>query len=215
MSAASSSLAAGQPKRLTSPATSANRPTSPGHAGELANAAGRAGEVTNVAGHAGKDVAAVVSRLSTPIPGARAVKGASRDAASGIGHASQLGSGSTQALEESGAKFGSAASNDYKATFFKASPDLEGKVVVHYVVEQQIMTRYPGSVSSSEMHSFENLRGIPQKANSDLHLSQIRREWNRFYRQNSAQTQQQLLQKATEIGNKFGSQFKPPVGPNR
>jgi len=59
-------------------------------------------------------------------------------------------------------------------------------------------------------HSFENLRGIPKTINSDVHLSQIRREWNQFYRQNPAPTQQQLLQKATEIDAKFGSQFQPP-----
>jgi hypothetical protein len=55
----------------------------------------------------------------------------------------------------------------------------------------------------------------PQMRNQDrqLHwwyLSQIRREWNQFYRQNPAPTQQQLLQKATEIDAKYGSQFQPP-----
>lgn len=60
------------------------------------------------------------------------------------------------------------------------------------------------------MHSLENLRGIPKEVNSDLHLSQIRREWNQFYRQNANPTQQQLLNKATEIDTKYGSQFNPP-----
>jgi hypothetical protein len=43
-----------------------------------------------------------------------------------------------------------------------------------------------------------------------LHLSQIRREWNQFYRQNAKPSPQQLLDKATEIDAKFGSLFKPP-----
>lgn len=116
-------------------------------------------------------------------------------------------------VESAGARFGNAVSNDYRATFFAANPTLEGQVVVHHAVEQQVLTRYPGVVSEAEMHSLENLRGIPKSLNSDLHLSQIRREWNQFYRQNPAPTQEQLLQKATEIDNRLGSQFNPPVGP--
>lgn len=110
------------------------------------------------------------------------------------------------------ATFGSSASTDYKATFFEANPDLEGKVVVHHAVEQQVLTRYPGVVNESEMHSLENLRGIPKEINSDVHLSAIRKEWNRFYRSTPNPTQQQLLDKATEIDIKYGSQFKPSVG---
>jgi hypothetical protein len=108
------------------------------------------------------------------------------------------------------AGFGAATSNDYRSTFFNAHPELEGKVVVHHAVEQQVATRYPGVVSQAEMHSYENLRGVPKELNSDLHLSQIRREWNQFYRQNAKPSPQQLLDKATEIDAKFGSLFKPP-----
>jgi pyruvate-formate lyase-activating enzyme len=71
-------------------------------------------------------------------------------------------------------------------------------------------------VTEAEIHSLENLRGIPNEINSDVHLSQIRIEWNRFYRpyvaSGTAPTPEQLLQKATEIDAKFGAQFKPPVG---
>ena len=114
------------------------------------------------------------------------------------------------AAESAVARFGNAASNDYRGTFFAANPELEGQVVVHHAVEQQVLTRYPGVVSDAEMHSVENLRGIPKEVNSDVHLSQIRREWNQFYRQNANPTQQQLLDKATEIDTKYGSQFNPP-----
>lgn len=61
------------------------------------------------------------------------------------------------------------------------------------------------------MHSLENLRGIPKEKNFELHLSTIRKEWNKFYRQNAAPTKQQLLGKATEIDNMLGSQFNPPI----
>lgn len=59
------------------------------------------------------------------------------------------------------ATFGNATTDDYKATFFKANPHQEGKVVVHHAVEQQVMRRYPNLVRKEEMHSLENLRGIP------------------------------------------------------
>lgn len=109
------------------------------------------------------------------------------------------------------ARFGNTLSNDYKGTFFGANPGLEGRVVVHHAVEQQTLKRYPGIVTPGEMHSLENLRGIPNGVNSQLHLSQIRREWNQFYRQNPAPTKQQLLDKATDIDNRYGTQFNPPV----
>jgi YD repeat-containing protein len=111
-----------------------------------------------------------------------------------------------------GATFGRATSTNYRATFFEANPGLEGQVVVHHAVEQQVLTRYPGVVTEEQIHSLENLRGIPNEVNSDLHLSQIRREWNQFYRQTPNATQEQLLQKATEIDTKYGSQFNPPLG---
>ncbi len=111
-----------------------------------------------------------------------------------------------------GARFGNAVSNDYRGTFFATYPELQGQVVVHHAVEQQVLKRYPGVVSEGEMNSLENLRGIPKDVNSQLHLSAIRREWNQFYRQNPSATQAQLLEKATQIDAKYGTQFNPPVG---
>jgi|GEM_PF-865151 len=113
-----------------------------------------------------------------------------------------------------GAQFGNATSNAYRATFFAAYPELEGQVVVHHAVEQQVLSRFPGVVSKSEIHSLENLRGIPLQLNSELHLSTIRTEWNRFYKlfeaNGTSPTKPQLLQKATEIDQKYGTQFNPP-----
>ncbi|MBI3463319.1 MAG: hypothetical protein HY000_09705 [Planctomycetes bacterium] len=114
------------------------------------------------------------------------------------------------------ATLGNAASTDYRATFFKAHPELEGKVVVHHAVEQQVIKTYPGVVTEAEIHSLENLRGIAKAITPKLHLSEIRVEWNAFYRQHllnkTIPTRQQLLDKATEIDLKFGTQFTPRVG---
>lgn len=102
---------------------------------------------------------------------------------------------------------------DYKGTFFEQHPDLEGKVVVHHGVEQQVLKRpeTSGLFTESEMHSYENLRGIPKELNSDLHLSKIRKEWNRFYRDNPFPTKEDLLNKRQEIDNMFGDLFNPPI----
>lgn len=109
------------------------------------------------------------------------------------------------------AKFGRAISNAYRETFFEAHPTLKGKVVVHHAVEQQTLERYPGVVSEEEIHSLENLRGIPKESNSDLHLSKIRKIWNEFYRKNPNPTKEQLLEQATKIDNQFGHLFDPPI----
>jgi hypothetical protein len=71
-------------------------------------------------------------------------------------------------------------------------------------------------VTKEEIHSIENLRGILKGTNSDIHLSQIRIEWNKFYKPfleaGTAPTKAQLLQKATEIESMFGTEFIPPLG---
>lgn len=110
------------------------------------------------------------------------------------------------------ARFGRATSTDYRGTFFGRHPDLEGKVVVHHAVEQQVQVRYPGLVDDLQLHSYENLRGVPNQLNGDVHLSKIRKEWNRFYRTNPNPTQQDLLDEATRIDRLYGDQFQPPVG---
>ena len=61
------------------------------------------------------------------------------------------------------------------------------------------------------MHSLDNLRGIPKEINSDLHLSIIRKEWNRFYKEFPNPTKEQLLNNRLEIDNKYGDLFNPPI----
>jgi len=119
-------------------------------------------------------------------------------------------------VRKSGATFGQATTNDYRSTFFAKYPELRGKVSVHHAVEQMILTRFPGVVTEEEIHSLENLRGVPKEISSYVHKSLIRREWNQFYRPflrtGAAPTKEQLLQKATEIDSIFGSMFMPQIG---
>lgn len=109
------------------------------------------------------------------------------------------------------ATFGHATTTDYRKTFFDAYPDASGKVWVHHAVEQRVLKDFPGLVTEAEMHSLENLRGIPLEVNAKVHLSEIRKEWNAFYRTHLNPTKEQLLEKATEIDRKFGPLFNPPV----
>jgi len=108
---------------------------------------------------------------------------------------------------------GSPKKIDYKKVFFDEYPDLKGKVVVHHAVEQQVLRKpqTQGLFSEAEIHSIDNLRGIPNEANSDLHLSKIRKEWNRFYKEYPNPTKDDLLSKKAEIDNKYGHLFNPPI----
>ncbi|ESY09653.1 MULTISPECIES: hypothetical protein [unclassified Mesorhizobium] len=105
-----------------------------------------------------------------------------------------------------------AFSKNYRQTFLREYPELIDIVFVHHRIEQKVLKRYIGIISQEMMHSLENLRGIPKELNSTLHLSTIRREWDAFYRQNPTTTLKKLLEKATEIDQKYGHLFNPPIG---
>ena len=118
------------------------------------------------------------------------------------------------ATEKGNSKSGTPSSKiDYKEVFFKEHPELRGEVWVHHGVEQQVLTKpqTKGLFSYEEMHSLDNLRGIPKEINSDLHLSKIRKEWNKFYKEFPNPTKEQLLQKRLDIDKKYGHLFKPPI----
>jgi hypothetical protein len=55
----------------------------------------------------------------------------------------------------------------------------------------------------------------PKGSNPQVHASEIAKEWNQFYKGNPNANRSQLLQKATDIDRKCGSQFKSPTGETR
>jgi hypothetical protein len=112
-------------------------------------------------------------------------------------------------LKSTVSSFGNAPNDRYREVFFERYPDLKGLVKVHHAVEQQTLKLYPDQVTPSQIHSIENLRGIPNEKNSDLHLSKIRIELNRFYRANPHPTAEQLLKMSDYIDSKYGSEFLP------
>lgn len=103
----------------------------------------------------------------------------------------------------------------FHTTFFNTFPHLKGKVVVHHAVEQQVLKKWPGLFDKEFMHSLENLRGIPKELNNTLHLSTIRKEWNRFYdlykNLGVTPSKQSVLDFAKHIDNKYGHLFNPPL----
>ena len=99
---------------------------------------------------------------------------------------------------------------NYRRTFFSAYPELEDKVVVHHAVEQQVLDIYPDLFTPSEIHGLANLRGIPNDINGPLHLSEIRRAWNLFYKTHPTATREDVIDFSRAIDEAYGSQFLPP-----
>lgn len=169
-----------------------------GDAADLTNAAWYAAQGKGL--EAGLSAAAAVPFLGWGAGAGKVTKavGEAAEAAKAAGHAP--------------AQLGRAIRKDYRKTFFENHPELEGKVVVHHAVEQNAAKRYPDAdLSPAEMHSYDNLRGIPKEENSPLHLKAIRKEWDSFYRTHPDATKEQLLDFATHIDNKYGHRFNPPV----
>lgn len=119
--------------------------------------------------------------------------------------------------ENKSAEFGTAKRKDYRKTFLEAHPHLNpDDIEVHHAVEQRVLKDYPGVITPEELHSLENLRGIPRtREGSLMHRSEIRMMWNQFrdlYRRlGRSPTKQELLDFATKIDDKFGHLFDPPV----
>lgn len=110
------------------------------------------------------------------------------------------------------ATLGHATTTDYRKTFFDANPGVDPKeTVVHHAVEQKVHRAYEGVITPEQLHSLENLRGIPKSINSDIHLSQIRKAWNKFYATHENPTIEELLEYATGLDDKFGHLFDPPI----
>jgi hypothetical protein len=111
------------------------------------------------------------------------------------------------------ASVGVATTTAYRNTFFEAFPKLSDAVSdVHHAVPQQIRTLRPDLFSEMEIHSIQNLRGIPTGMERTLH-PMITKEWNTFFRANPASslTRNKLLEEATRIDQTYGHFFNPAL----
>jgi pretoxin HINT domain-containing protein len=99
----------------------------------------------------------------------------------------------------------------YRQTFKAANPGVDmSDIVVHHAIEQQVIKRYPELFTKAEINAIDNLRGIPKAINNDVHLSQIRKAWNEFYRNHPNATREEVIAEMNRLDEKFGSQFNPP-----
>lgn len=115
--------------------------------------------------------------------------------------------------------FGSNTTRRYRDEFFADRRNRNSNAhVIHHAIEQQVLRRYRNMrppITAAEMNSSQNLRGIPEHLNGDVHLSGIRRMWNQFYKHyddsNTTPTRQDLLDFANLVDDAFGDLFDPPV----
>jgi hypothetical protein len=94
---------------------------------------------------------------------------------------------------------------------------------VHHAVEKKkLFDEFPvlkSVISEKELNSLVNLRGIPNEYNGQLHLSEFRTIWNKFYKdvkarpnpQSRIPTKEELFAKVKEIDDKYGHLFYPPI----
>jgi hypothetical protein len=112
---------------------------------------------------------------------------------------------------------GVARVEEYRQTFFSSNPDLvpfADEIVVHHAIEQQVLKTWPGLFTPEEINELSNFRGIPHDINSTVHLSGIRREWDRFYDLHptiNPPTRDQVINEMRRIDAMFGNQFVPPI----
>jgi len=176
-------------------------------------------KVASLAGKVGRFVEHLLTSLRRAVPLIDKLAGAASKVASHIGEWLKGFRPSGYAPSATGvqavpprAKVGHTNSTDYRDTFFTANPSVSPPdTVVHHAVEQQIMNRYPGVATPEQLHSIENLRGIPKSLNNTLHLSEIRIAWNKFYRTHKTATLDELLDYATKLDDEFGHLFDPPI----
>lgn len=178
------------------------------HAAEIANAVRRADDELRV----------LVQCATSAAEGIHVAAAVNCGAAGAVvAEVAQRASENLEWLKKGNTGFGIAPRTDYAKTFRQYYANVSSDVAqVHHAVEQQVLDLYPGIVTEAEIHSLENLRGIPRGADgTNLHQSLLRQEWNSFYRavdeSGRAPTKQELLDFAKKVDDKYGSRFVPPV----
>ncbi len=99
--------------------------------------------------------------------------------------------------------------HDYAGTFFKAHPELYGRVEIHHAILQAVLHKYPGRFTSAEIHALPNLRGIPLGRRGIVHDKLIPKQWTLFYRAYPYATREQIIANAVRIDGRYGGEFLP------
>jgi len=123
-------------------------------------------------------------------------------------------------------KLGRATTNDYRKNFDDAFPDVRVDMEVHHAFPQELLDNFPDlGFDPKEIHSLENLRGIPNSVKWPLNAppetptirlhSHITNEWKKFFdpfkMSVTSPTFEQIQAFALQIDNLSGQYFKPPI----
>lgn len=101
--------------------------------------------------------------------------------------------------------------NTYQSNFKSKFSEIQNKIgEVHHALPQAVQTRYPYfNVTNDQMHSLENLRGIPNDGSLD-HTT-ITNYWVGFYTTNPNASFQEVMDFVKFIDDEFGHLFVPPI----
>jgi hypothetical protein len=155
----------------------------------------------------------IARTVSSPFPRRKTTHGEISSSAFDTALMASLLARDSSAIKYTGAKVGWTKSKNYRKTFSDANPKINmSDYVIHHSVEQDVLNRYPGLFTVEEMHSIENLRGIRNEFDINLHKKVFRYEWDEFYKAHKTATRQQVLEYATELDKKYGHLFDPPIG---
>ena len=110
-------------------------------------------------------------------------------------------------------RFGShfATKNTYNANFKRKFAEVKDEISeVHHAIPQEVSDRW-NLVGQTEMHSLENLRGMPSRT---FHQN-ITNMWNAFFRPykdaGTTPAMSDIIDFAKGIDDQYGSQFIPPI----
>ena len=118
-------------------------------------------------------------------------------------------------------KFGYATTTNHLTNFdnaFGAELRQNTSMQVHHAVPQVVLNKYPNlGISPYQMHSLENLRGIPNDVftpgnpSLKLHDYLTHYVWKPWYDLNPNASLNQIFNKAKEIDDLYGHLFVPPI----
>lgn len=104
-----------------------------------------------------------------------------------------------------------ASISTYNSKFKQVFSEVSDKIgPVHHAVPKTVRTKYPQlNVTKNQMHSLENLRGIPSDGSLDHQT--ITNYWQAFYNTNPDPSLQDIFEYTKFIDDEFGHLFIPPV----
>jgi|GEM_PF-2856842 len=112
-----------------------------------------------------------------------------------------------------GPLLGSSVTPDYRFVFKSNTIDdiydLVGEV--HHAIPQKVYDNYDGIITRQQLHSLENLRGIPKNLPAPDFHDEITDRWRIWFNNNADFDLDDALGFAKTIDDEFGHRFIPPI----